>query len=391
MAGATTNEYMTIVNGYTYVVTENGSIVPVLKVNEIDTCIGKVKNVTLRNWADFDSLEPRVGNKVKLIYNNFGLKEVIKIDNDFSTTPIPRPDKCPICNKALHIKDKDANSSVIRCDNEDCGYYTINGILRYLRYCSLVDELTYIDVARLFLIKKVTNIAELYNLTVEDLTDLNIDLNIKEDVAEKVIDKIDSNRKFPMQNLLFAMLPKCKPNGAVKLASMIGTNSWKDPILDFKRTVCVSKRDTSDIKFLKLLTDFNREISLHKKTYEELMTKITVTHLLNAPIFQNKIIVIGNITSVTKSYLENVIKLVGGRVEDNFSTIAWGDVAFIISDGLEMNQNITEGIELGTLVITENEFRAAIAKDMKYANEPNREELNKAARNIGLVVEDDIE
>lgn len=387
MAGATTNEYMTIVNGYTYVVTENGSIVPVLKVNEIDTCIGKVKNVTLRNWADFDSLEPRVGNKVKLIYNNFGLKEVIKIDNDFSTTPIPRPDKCPICNKALHIKDKDANSSVIRCDNEDCGYYTINGILRYLRYCSLVDELAYIDVARLFLIKKVTNIADLYNLTVEDLTDLNI----KEDVAESVIDKINNNRKFPTQNLLFAMLPKSKPSEVIKLASIIGKDDWRDPILNIKRTACVSKRDASDLRFLKTVTSFNKEITLHAKMYKELMTNITVTPLLNPPIFQNKIIVIGNITSVTKAYLENVIKLVGGRVEDNFSTIAWGDVAFIISDGLEMNQNITEGIELGTLVITENEFRASIAKDMRYANEPSQEELDKAARAIGLVVEDDIE
>lgn len=387
MAGATTNEYMTIVNGYTYVVTENGSIVPVLKVNEIDTCIGKVKNVTLRNWADFDSLEPRVGNKVKLIYNNFGLKEVIKIDNDFSTTPIPRPDKCPICNKALHIKDKDANSSVIRCDNEDCGYYTINGILRYLRYCSLIDELAYIDVARLFIIKKVTNIADLYNLTVEDLTDLNI----KEDVAESVIDKINSNRKFPIQNLLFAMLPKSKPSEVIKLASVIGKDDWRDPILNIKRTACVSKRDASDLRFLKTVTSFNKEITLHAKMYKELMANITVTPLLNPPIFQNKIIVIGNITSVTKAYLENVIKLVGGRVEDNFSTIAWGDVAFIISDGLEMNQNITEGIELGTLVITENEFRASIAKDMRYANEPSQEELDKAARAIGLVVEDDIE
>lgn len=387
MAGATTNEYMTIVNGYTYVVTENGSIVPVLKVNEIDTSIGRVSNVILRNWADFDSLEPRVGNKVKLIYNNFGLKEVIKIDNDFSTTPIPRPDKCPICNKALHIKDKDANSSVIRCDNEDCGYYTINGILRYLRYCSLVDELAYIDVARLFLIKKVTNIADLYNLTVEDLTDLNI----KEDVAESVIDKINNNRKFPIQNLLFAMLPKSKPSEVIKLASIIGKDDWRDPILNIKRTACVSKRDASDLRFLKTVTSFNKEITLHAKMYKELMANITVTPLLNPPIFQNKIIVIGNITSVTKAYLENVIKLVGGRVEDNFSTIAWGDVAFIISDGLEMNQNITEGIELGTLVITENEFRASIAKDMRYANEPSQEELDKAARTIGLVVEDDIE
>lgn len=387
MANATTNEYITIVNGYTYVVTENGSIVPVLRVNEIDTVIGKVRNVTLRNWADFDSLEPRLGNKIKLIYSNFGLKEAVKIDNDFSATPVPRPDKCPICNSKLHIKDKEANSSVIQCDNENCGYYAINGILRYLRYCSLVDELTYVDVARLFLNKIVTNVNDLYKLTVQNLSDLNI----REDVAEKIIDKINSNRKFPIQNLLFAILPKCKPNGAVKLASMIGTNSWREPILDFKRTVCVSKRDTNDVKFLKLLTDFNREISLHKKTYEELMTKITVTHLLNPPIFQNKIIVIGNITSVTKAYLENVIKLVGGRVDDNFNSIAWGDVAFIISDGVETNQNITEGIELGTLVITENEFRAAIAKDMRYANEPNNEELNKAARNIGLVVEDDIE
>ena len=386
MANATTNEYITIVNGYSYVVMENGSIVPVLQVNEIDTAIGKVKSVTLRNWADFDSLEPRLGNKIKLVYNSFGLKEVIKIDNDFSAAPVPRPDKCPICNSALHIKDKNANNPVIRCNNENCGYYTIRGILRYLRYCSLVDELTYIDVAKLFLNKKVTNIADVYKLTIQDL----MDLYIREDAAEKVIDKINSNRKFPIQNLLFAMLPKYKPNDVIKLASVIGTNSWRDPVLDIKRTACISKREASESKFTKLIVDFNRELSLHKRTYEELMAKITVTHLLNPPIFQNKVIVIGNVTSVTKAYLENVIKLVGGRVDDNFSSIAWGDVAFIISDGIETNQNITEGIELGTLVITENEFRATIAKDMRYANEPNEEELNKAARDIGLVVEDDI-
>ena len=385
MATVGLHEYITVVTGYKYVVMENGSIVPVLRVNDVDTVIGRVRHVMLKNWADFDMLEPRIGNKIKLVYNNYGFKEVIKIDSDFGTEPISRPKCCPLCLKPLNISDSKANSPVIRCNNEMCKHYDIRGIVRYLKFCSLVTELSYTDISRLCLKNVITNILDLYKLTTDNLVSC---LGITPEKAKEIIEKIHTNINIPIQNLIYTMLPKCHASDVVKLASIIAGDNWLDPIIQIKKTICLSRRDTNDPKLARVVLEYNSEISRNRKLYQELAKIITVKNLLELPSMYNKLIVIGNINSVTKAYLEIIIKLNGGRTEDNFNTLVWGDVNFIITDGPETNQNIIEGIDLKILTIKEVEFRGIVG--MEYANEPSQEDLNDAKRRLGLVVEDDV-
>jgi len=384
MSGNELQTYVTIINGYRYIVMENGAIVPLLRVNDIDTSIGRVNHVILRNWADFDSLEPRIGNKVKLVFNNFGQKEVVKIDNDFSTEPIPRPTVCPLCGEPLNITDSEAGASVIRCTNDNCQYFVVMSILRYLRFCSLVTELSYIDVSTLFTSNVVKNIADLYKLDVKDLEKIGFTT----EASKNIISKIRSNIKIPLQNIVYSILPKSKPSEAIKLASLFNDTSWIEPVTVIGPTTYISKRESTESKLTKLVLNYNRELLANAKVFKELTDIITVVRLPKKLHMMNKLFVIGNISTLTKQHLETVIRLNGGKTEDNFNTLVWSGVDYIISSGIESNQKVIEGMNSDILTITEDELRCLI--DVKYANEPDAGYMNKIKRSIGLVVEDDV-
>lgn len=375
--------YITIINGYKYIVMENGAIVPLLRVNEIDTSIGRVSNVILRNWADFDSLEPRIGNKIKLVFNNFGQKEVIKIDNDFSTEPINKPTVCPLCGEPLDISDTKANAPVIRCLNDNCQYFAIMSILRYLRFCSLVTELSYIDVSILFTNHVVTNILDLYKLKVNDLEKIGFTA----EASRNIVNKICNNVRIPLQNIIYSILPKSKPSEAIKLASLYNDISWIAAMTVIEPTTYISKRESGDSKLTKLVLSYNKELAANEKMFKALTDIVTAIRLPKKLPMTNKLFIIGNITTLTKQHLETVIRLNGGKTEDNFNTLVWSAVDYIISSGIESNQKVIEGINSDILTITEDELRCLL--DVKYANEPDAEYMNKIKQSIGLVVDDD--
>nr|DAR97365.1 MAG TPA: DNA ligase [Caudoviricetes sp.] len=375
--------YVTIINGYKYIVMENGAIVPLLRVNEIDTSIGRVSNVILRNWADFDSLEPRIGNKIKLVFNNFGQKEVIKIDNDFSTEPINKPTVCPLCGEPLNMSDTEANAPVIRCLNDNCQYFAIISILRYLRFCSLVTELSYIDISILFTNHVVTNILDLYKLKVNDLEKIGFTT----EASRNIVNKIRNNVRIPLQNIIYSILPKSKPSEAIKLASLYNEISWIAAMTVIEPTTYISKRESGDSKLTKLVLSYNKELAANEKMFKALTDIVTAIRLPKKLPMTNKLFIIGNITTLTKQHLETVIRLNGGKTEDNFNTLVWSAVDYIVSSGIESNQKVIEGINSDILTITEDELRCLL--DVKYANEPDAEYMNKIKQSIGLVVDDD--
>ena len=112
----------------------------------------------------------------------------------------------------------------------------------------------------------------------------------------------------------------------------------------------------------------NQHLEKVKNVYMELATIIKVTYLPTKQSLGGKLFVIGNLLSLPREYLEIVIKLNGGRVDDNYISIIWNHVDYIISTGVETNERITQAMEYGITKKSEDEFRTML--DCKIANEP---------------------
>lgn len=383
MTELTPTAQTTTITGYSYTILENGNIVPLLNVEpEVKTLTGRpIKAVPVFTWHDFNTIHPRVGDKLSIGVNNYGIIGIKNLDADFSTLPIPMPKECPLCGTPLNVKPYDDYRNTIRCENPQCGYWEIQRILRYVTYCSLVVDLTYRDILKLYNSGIVKNILDLYNLTPKDIADtLYFDI----ETAKKIVNNIKENVDIPIQNLIYSLMPNIEPKVAVKLGSGVN-DKWYNGVKNLGINSYISRKDKLETKLAGIAYMLCVYMEKVKDMHMRLDNIIKVIYLPVKQFLGGKLIVIGNLVSMPREYLETVIKLNGGRVDDNYKSIIWNNVSYIISTGLETNENIIQAMDYGVLRISEDEFRTML--DCKIANEPDINRMNFIKHSIGIYTE----
>ena len=354
------------VKSYGYIMLENGNIVPILNVDpEVKALTGRpIKAVPIYTWVEFNTIRPEIGNRLVIDVNNYGVTGIKNIDNGPNTLSLPVPKVCPLCGTFLGHNPFRDNTYTIRCNNDLCDYWNIKRIQRYVTYCSLVVDFTYRDILKLYNTGIVKNILDLYKLTVKDITNT---LDFNKETAERIVNNIKQNVDIPIQNLIYAIKSNIDTKIAIKLSSLIA-GEWYNGIKELRNNSYISNRDKKDSMLKTIILMLNLHIEKAKDVYMELDNLIKVTYLPTKQFLGGKLFVIGNLLSLPREYLEIVIKLNGGRVDDNYQSIIWNNVDYIISTGIETNRNIIEALDYGISKKTEDEFRAML--DCKIANEP---------------------
>lgn len=365
--------YETTIRGYAFTVLENGNIIPIIYFDPVSINNKYVKrSAVIASWAEFDRLRPHIGAKTG-IYGNSSYTNLIGAKPNSKNVKIERPTKCPICNGPVYTNE---TGTIIRCANDDCGIHDIRRIYKYYMYCCLDLNIKFRHIIALYVRNKVRCIPDIYKLSIVDYLDIGVD---KKD-ALRIIYNVETNKEIPIQNLYYSIIGCCLPIHAIKLASIINNEkNWVNPITIIKRTKYIAKgyikkgdgevenKNKEDDKLTKIQNILNSELERHKNDYEYLNSIIKVNLLPTRLPLCNTTFVIANLTQTTKIYLETVIRLNDGSVEDNFRTILWGRVNGIIGNLSPMNSNVREGIGMDTSVISESEFRAMIP-DVKIAN-----------------------
>lgn len=371
------------IKSYGYTVLENGNIVPLLNVEpEVKTLTGRpIKAVPVLSWHEFSAIRPGLGDRLAIDVNNYGIIGIKNLDAEFSTLTIPAPTECPLCGSPLDYKPFKDIKRIIRCDNAQCDYWEIQRILRYITYCSLVVDLTYRDILKLYNSGIVKNILDLYNLTSKDITKT---LHFDAKTAEKIVNSIKQNTEIPIQNLIYSIAPAVDTKIAIKLGSAI-TDKWYNGIKSLTNNSYISRKDRLENIVASMAFELSTYMEKVKDMHMKLDSIIKVTYLPVKQFLGGKLIVIGNLVNIPREYLETVIKLNGGRVDDNYKSIIWNNVSYIISTGVETNENIIQAMDYGVLRISEDEFRTML--DCKIANEPDINRMNFIKHSIGIYTE----
>lgn len=364
--------YETTIRGCKYTVLENGNIVPILYFDPVIINKQKKESAMVSSWAEFDRLRPHIGAKTG-IYGNSKYVNVIGARPNSKNIKIERPTNCPICNSPVYQNE---TGTIIRCTNDDCGIHDIRRIYRYYMCCCLDLNIKFRHIIKLYLKNKLKCIPDIYKLSILDYLDVGIS---KKD-ALRIVYNVETNKEIPIQNLYYSIIGCCIPIQAIKLASLVNNEKdWINPISVIKRTSYVGKgyvskgdgstvsRNKEDEKLTRTQNILNSELERHKDDYKYLSNIIKVVLLPNKLPLCKATFVIANLSQMTKAYLEAVIRLNDGSVEDNFKTIMWGRVDGIIGNIKPLNKNIEEGLRMDIPVISENEFRAIIPT-VKVAN-----------------------
>lgn len=360
----------TTIRGCKYTILENGNIVPIIYFDPVIINKQKRESAMISSWAEFDRLRPHIGGKT-FVYGNSRYINIVGPKPNSKNVKIERPTKCPICNSPVYQNE---TGTIIRCSNDDCGIHDIRRIYKYYMYCCLDLNIKFRYITKLYLKNKLRCIPDIYKLTIMDYLEVGVS---KKD-ALRIIYNVETNKEIPIQNLYYSIIGCCIPLQAIRLASLVNNRKdWLNPITIIKKTNYIAKscandgnatsKNKEDEKLARVLNILNIELERHRDSYKYLSSIINVILLPNRLPLCKATFVIANLAQMTKVYLETVIRLNDGSVEDNFKTIIWGRVDGIIGNPKPINKNIQEGMDRNISVMSESEFRG-IMPSVKIAN-----------------------
>lgn len=194
----------TQLNSISYQVGRTGSITPVANLEPVQLAGTIVKRASLHNADQIEKLDIRIGDTVFVEKGGEIIPKIIGVDlakRDLNSTPTIYVTHCPECQTQLIRNEGEANHY---CPNfYSCPPQIIGRIQHYIsRKAMDIEGLGGETVALLFHNGLVTNYADLYELTVEDLLPLE---RMAQKSAENLINGVQNSKQVPFERVLYAM------------------------------------------------------------------------------------------------------------------------------------------------------------------------------------------
>ena len=194
----------TRLNSVSYQVGRTGAITPVANLEPVLLAGTVVKRATLHNADVIKSLDLHLGDQVYVEKGGEIIPKIISVDLA-SRHPMSEPvlfiEQCPECKTQLiRLEGESANY----CPNETGCPPQIKGKLEHFisRKAMNIDGLGSETIELLFQKNLVRNIADLYDLKLGDIVDLD---RMGEKSATRILDSLRTSREVPFERVLFAL------------------------------------------------------------------------------------------------------------------------------------------------------------------------------------------
>jgi DNA ligase (NAD+) len=210
----------TRLNGVTYQVGRTGAVTPVAELQPIELSQTMVRRATLHNAYEISRLGLAIGDYVfvekagEIIPKVTGV-DTSKMNSELIRTPIEFPEKCPACGTKLHRNEGEA---AFYCSNEAACPPQVRGRIEHFiqRKAMNIDSLGEGKIELLFDKGLVTNVADLYDLTYENLLGLEKihtdedtgktrKVSLKEKSVQKIMEGLEESKKQPFSKVLFSL------------------------------------------------------------------------------------------------------------------------------------------------------------------------------------------
>jgi DNA ligase (NAD+) len=182
-----------------------GSLNPYAVLEPVEIGGTVVRLATLHNFDLIRAKDLRVGDVVQVKRAGDVIPQVIgpvpeKRDPANPPKPLRVPTKCPACHTPVL---RDEEEVAIYCPNVACPARQLEAIVHFASRGAMdIRGLSYARIEQLIAAGLVHDVADLYSLTVEQLTSLE---RFAEKSAENLVAAIDASRGQPLSRLLFGL------------------------------------------------------------------------------------------------------------------------------------------------------------------------------------------
>jgi DNA ligase (NAD+) len=180
-----------------------GTITPVAELEPIFLAGTTVKRASLHNEDEIHRKDIRPGDKVLVEKAGEIIPQVIQVlnpDREGRPDPFTMPDHCPACNEELVQLDDEV---AWRCINPECPPQIRHRIEHFASRDAMdIDGLGESIVDQLVSNKLVSNFADLYSLTIDDIKPLE---RMAQKSAQNLVTAIANSKEQPFERVLYGL------------------------------------------------------------------------------------------------------------------------------------------------------------------------------------------
>lgn len=324
-----------------------GALTPVAVFDPVQLAGTSVARAVLHNQDFITERDVRVGDTIVVRKAGDIIPEVVRsVSHAENSEPYFIPDKCPVCGAAA-VRDED--EAVIRCQNPDCPAQLLRSLEHFAsRGAMNIDGLGEAVVEQLVSADLVHTVADLYTLTLQDLTALE---RFGEKSAVNLLKAIENSKKNEPDRLIFALGIRGIGQKAATLLmqkfgsveSVMAASAENIAAIDgfgeiLANSVYNAMREPHRVKLIERLKELGLKMTYSSKQVSDKLNGLTF-------------VLTGTLPTLKRDQAKEMIEQRGGKVSGSVSK----KTSYVVA-GEEAGSKLTKANELGITVLTEEQF-----------------------------------
>lgn len=324
-----------------------GALTPVAVFDPVQLAGTSVARAVLHNQDFITERDVRVGDTIVVRKAGDIIPEVVRsVSHAENSEPYFIPDKCPVCGAAA-VRDED--EAVIRCQNPDCPAQLLRSLEHFAsRGAMNIDGLGEAVVEQLVSADLVHTVADLYTLTLQDLTALE---RFGEKSAVNLLKAIENSKQNEPDRLVFALGIRGIGQKAATLLmqkfgsvdSVMAASAEDIAAIDgfgeiLANSVYNAMREPHRVKLIERLKELGLKMTYSSKQVSDKLNGLTF-------------VLTGTLPTLKRDQAKEMIEQRGGKVSGSVSK----KTSYVVA-GEEAGSKLTKANELGITVLTEEQF-----------------------------------
>ncbi len=364
---------VTELQSITYQVGRTGAITPVANLSPVQLAGTTVKRASLHNADQIEKLDLRVGDHVFVEKGGEIIPKVVGVDlkqRPTSAVPVEYPTSCPECGSSLLRKEGEAQHY---CPNDTGCAPQLKGKIEHFigRKMMNIDGLGAETVEQLFEAGLIRNVADLYDLTKEQVLPLE---RMAEKSATKLIEGIEASKQVAFEKVLFAFgIRYVGETVAKKLAKHFKTIDQLQKA-SFEELVGVDEIGGKIAESIKAyFANEENIVLLDRLKASGLQFELGEQTEAAGDTLKGKTLVVSGVFIRSRDEMKSLIEQYGGKVGSSISS----KTDYLVRGEKMGPSKLQKAEKLGVPMISEDEFITLLNGDEKPAEKEQDLESNQ--------------
>lgn len=327
-----------------------GAITPMAILDRVNVAGSNISKTTLHNEDFIKEKDIRIGDTVVIQKAGDVIPEIVEVVKSKRTGEekiFKMPRTCPVCG-AQAVREE--GEAVVRCIGIECPAKLYRSIIHFASKEAMdIKGLGDAIIEELIERKLVSNISDLYNLTLEDIATLK--KNGKK-FAQNLINSIEESKNRELHRVITSLGIR---HVGVKLAKSLAKEyKSMDNLIEASLEELESKQDVGEITAESIYNFFKQgqSIDLINKLKQAGVNMTLKQELGTDNRFEGKVFVLtGSLEKYSRDEASQVIEKLGGKTSSSVSK----KTDYVLA-GEDAGSKLKKAQELGVKIISEIEF-----------------------------------